>query len=282
MNLKDAVALITGGGSGLGAATAREFAAHGAKIAILDLPSSPGAKVAEELGAKAMFVPADVVSGPEVETAVARAAEHFGTIHLAVNCAGISVGRAQRTLSERGPHSLDLFTKVISVNLIGTFNVIRLAAAQMAKNQPNREGERGVIVNTASVAAFERPRLDWRPGLHDRAGNLRNADAGYVDRRRAQGDRVIDSVSAAAGPSRRVRGAGAAYRREFDVQRSHDPPRRRTAHGSALAALPRPAALRCGRRGYWPGGTGTMGMRTGGSAIGGTSAPIGIIKVPCW
>lgn len=153
MNLKDAVAVISGGGSGLGAATAREFAAHGAKIAILDLPSSPGAKVADELGAKAIFVPADVVSGPEVETAVARAAEHFGTVHLAVNCAG--VGRAQRTLSKEGPHSLDLFNKVISINLVGTFNVIRLAAAQMAKNQPNKEGERGVIVNTASVAAYE-------------------------------------------------------------------------------------------------------------------------------
>lgn len=153
MNLKDAVAVVTGGGSGLGAATAREFASHGAKIAILDLPSSPGAKMAEELGAKAMFVPADVVSGPEVETAIARAAEHFGTIHLAVNCAGI--GRAQRTVTKQGPHSLDLFSKVISVNLIGTFNVIRLAAVQMSKNQPNSEGERGVIINTASVAAYE-------------------------------------------------------------------------------------------------------------------------------
>jgi NAD(P)-dependent dehydrogenase (short-subunit alcohol dehydrogenase family) len=153
MNLTDAVAVITGGGSGLGAATAREFAQHGAKIAILDLPSSPGAKVAEEFGAKGLFVPADVVSGPEVETAIARVAEHFGTVHLAVNCAGI--GRAQRTLTKEGPHSLDLFNKVIAINLVGTFNVIRLAAAQMAKNQPNSEGERGVVVNTASVAAYE-------------------------------------------------------------------------------------------------------------------------------
>ncbi len=129
MNLKNAVALVTGGGSGLGEATVREFAAAGAKVAILDLPSSPGAKVAESLGAK------------------------FGAIHIAVNCAGI--GRAMRTVTKDGPHSLEMFSKVISVNLIGTFNVTRLAAAAMAKNQPGADGERGVIINTASVAAYD-------------------------------------------------------------------------------------------------------------------------------
>lgn len=153
MNLKDAVAIITGAGSGLGAATAREFAAHGAKIAVLDLPSSTGATVAEEFGDKGIFVSADVASGPEVEAAIAKAVERFGTLHIAVNCAGI--GRAQRTLTREGPHSLELFNKVIQINLVGTFNVIRLAAARMAKNQPNGEGERGAIVNTASVAAYE-------------------------------------------------------------------------------------------------------------------------------
>jgi len=153
MNLKDAVALITGGGSGLGEATAREFAGAGAKVAILDLPSSPGAKVAESFGERGMFVAADVVSADGVAEAVAKAAARFGTIHVAVNCAGI--GRAMRTVTREGPHSLDLFSKVIQVNLIGTFNGIRLAASQMAKNQPNSEGERGVIVNTASVAAFD-------------------------------------------------------------------------------------------------------------------------------
>ncbi len=153
MNLKDAVALVTGGGSGLGAATARGFAGCGAKIVILDLPSSPGAKVAEEFGANGTFVPADVVSGAEVESAVAKAVERFGAMHIAVNCAGI--GRAQRTVGRDAPHSLDLFNKVIQINLVGTFNVIRLAAAQMARNQPNSEGERGVIVNTASVAAYD-------------------------------------------------------------------------------------------------------------------------------
>jgi 3-hydroxyacyl-CoA dehydrogenase / 3-hydroxy-2-methylbutyryl-CoA dehydrogenase len=153
MNLKDAVAVITGGGSGLGAATAQEFAERGAKVAILDLPSSPGAKVAEGFGAKGLFVAADVTSGAEVEAAVAKAAEHFATVHIAVNCAGI--GRASRTLSKDGPHSLDLFNKVIQINLVGTFNMIRIAAARMAKNQPNSEGERGVIINTASIAAYD-------------------------------------------------------------------------------------------------------------------------------
>lgn len=153
MNLKDAVAVISGGGSGLGEATAREFAANGAKIVVLDLAASPGAKVAESLGAKGLFVAADVVSASEIERAIASATERFGTVHIAVNCAGI--GRAQRTISKDGPHSLDLFNKVVQVNLIGTFNVIRLAAAQMAKNSPNSEGERGVIINTASVAAYE-------------------------------------------------------------------------------------------------------------------------------
>lgn len=153
MNLKDAVAVITGGGSGLGEATAREFAASGAKIVLLDLPNSPAPKLAESFGAQGLFTPADVASAMETETAIVRAVQKFGTVHVAVNCAGI--GRAQRTISKDGPHSLDLFSKVLQVNLIGTFNVIRLAAVQMAKNSPNAGGERGVIINTASIAAFD-------------------------------------------------------------------------------------------------------------------------------
>jgi NAD(P)-dependent dehydrogenase (short-subunit alcohol dehydrogenase family) len=153
MNLKDAVAVVTGGGSGLGEATAREFAASGAKVVVLDLPNSPGPKLAESLGAQGLFAAADVGSATETEAAIASAVQRFGTVHVAVNCAGI--GRAQRTISKDGPHSLDLFSKVIQVNLIGTFNVIRLAAAQMAKNRPNGDGERGVIINTASIAAFD-------------------------------------------------------------------------------------------------------------------------------
>ncbi len=153
MNLKDAVAIITGGGSGLGEATAREFANAGAHIVILDLPNSPGAKVAKLFGNRGMFGAADVVADHAVTDVLAAAVARFGTIHIAVNCAGI--GRAQRTISREGPHSLDLFSKVVQVNLVGTFNVIRLAANQMAKNSPNSEGERGVIINTASIAAFD-------------------------------------------------------------------------------------------------------------------------------
>ncbi len=153
MNLKGVVAVITGGSSGLGEATAREMAANGAKIAILDLPDSPGAKVAESLGAEAIFVAADVTAGDAVEQAIAKVVERFGAVHVLVNCAGI--GRAQRTLTKEGPASLDVFNKVIQINLVGTFNAIRLAAVQMARNAPNADGERGVIINTASVAAFE-------------------------------------------------------------------------------------------------------------------------------
>lgn len=151
MDPKSTVALITGGGSGLGEATARELASAGAKIAVLDLGSSPGQKVADSLDG--IFVAADVASDKEVSDAIAKVVRKFGSVHIAVNCAGI--GRAMRTITKEGPHSLDLFKKVVDVNLSGTFNVIRLAAAQMAKNEPNADGERGVIINTASVAAFD-------------------------------------------------------------------------------------------------------------------------------
>jgi NAD(P)-dependent dehydrogenase (short-subunit alcohol dehydrogenase family) len=153
MNLKNAVALISGGGSGLGEATAREFVAAGAKVAVLDLPSSAGARVAEAFGGNGLFAAADVSSPEGVADAIEKTVARFGTVHVAVSCAGI--GRAQRTVTKEGPHSLALFNKVIQVNLVGTFNVVRLAAAQMAKNEPNADGERGVIVNTASIAAFE-------------------------------------------------------------------------------------------------------------------------------
>jgi 3-hydroxyacyl-CoA dehydrogenase/3-hydroxy-2-methylbutyryl-CoA dehydrogenase len=153
MDLKGAVSLISGGGSGLGEATAQEFASGGAKVVILDLPNSAGAKAAEDFGENGLFVPGDVVSSEAVEQAIAAAVERFGTIHIAVNCAGI--GRAQRTVSKEGPHSLALVRKVVEVNLIGTFNVIRLAAQQMAGNGTSSDGERGVIINTASIAAFD-------------------------------------------------------------------------------------------------------------------------------
>jgi NAD(P)-dependent dehydrogenase (short-subunit alcohol dehydrogenase family) len=153
MKLDGCVALVTGGASGLGEATVRMVAAHGGRAVILDRPASAGETLAAALGAQALFTPADVTSAADVEAAVARAVERFGALHVAVNCAG--VGAAMRTITRQGPMSLELFAKVVAVNLTGTFNVIRLAAARMATNGPNDEGERGVIVNTASAAAFD-------------------------------------------------------------------------------------------------------------------------------
>jgi NAD(P)-dependent dehydrogenase (short-subunit alcohol dehydrogenase family) len=154
MRIEGIGAVVTGGGSGLGEATARLLAAKGARVAILDLGRSKGADVAKSIGDAAIFCEADVASEEQVLVALDRAAEHAGGVHVAVNCAGI--GTAGRTVDKSGkPFDLKLFELTLRVNLVGTFNVIRLAAARMAQNAPNAENERGVVVNTASVAAFE-------------------------------------------------------------------------------------------------------------------------------
>lgn len=153
MEIAGAGAVVTGGASGLGAATTRELVACGARVAILDLPSSPGEKLAAEIGASAVFCPCDVTDEDQVDAAMGRAVEAFGGISIDVNCAGI--GWATRTVTREGPHPLAPFRRVVEVNLIGTFNAIRLAAARMTENEPNADGERGVIVNTASVAAYD-------------------------------------------------------------------------------------------------------------------------------
>jgi NAD(P)-dependent dehydrogenase (short-subunit alcohol dehydrogenase family) len=145
-------ALVTGGASGLGRATIEALHAAGAGVVIVDLPQSQGEVLAKELGDGARFAPADVTDPDQVSAAVQTAVEAFGGLHVAVNCAGI--GWAQRTVDKNGPHDLKVFETVIRVNLIGTFNVIRLAAAQMVAQDPDGE-ERGVIVNTASIAAFD-------------------------------------------------------------------------------------------------------------------------------
>jgi NAD(P)-dependent dehydrogenase (short-subunit alcohol dehydrogenase family) len=153
MKVAGTVALVTGGASGLGEATVRTLVAAGGKAVILDRPQSNGEELAKSLGGNAAFAPADVTISEQVQAAVQKAIDTFGTVHVAVNCAG--VGAAMKTVSRQGPMPLEIFTKVIEINLIGTFNVIRLAAAQMVNNEPNDEGERGVLVNTASVAAFD-------------------------------------------------------------------------------------------------------------------------------
>ncbi len=153
MDIQNAVALVTGGASGLGEATVRSLVAAGAKAVIVDLNRERGEALAAELGDGAVFAAANVADPQEVGQAVA-AARQLGELRIAVSCAGI--GPAAKTVSRDGtPHDLDLFRKVIEVNLIGSFNVLRLAAAAMIENQPNDDGERGVVISTASVAAYE-------------------------------------------------------------------------------------------------------------------------------
>lgn len=153
MDLKNKVAVVTGGASGLGLATVQAYLAKGAKVAIFDLNAEQGQKVADELGANAVFCQVNVSDEASVLAGLEKTVKAFGAVHVAVNCAGI--GSASRTVGKNGPHSLEVFNKVITVNLIGTFNVTRLAAAEMAKNKGDEDGLRGVIINTASVAAFD-------------------------------------------------------------------------------------------------------------------------------
>jgi len=153
MKIADSITVITGGASGLGRATAERLVGGGGRVALLDLASSPGAEVAKGMGASALFAPCDVTSAEAVTAALDATVERFGAVRALVNCAGI--GTAEKTFGKRGPADLAAFTRTIQINLIGTFNCIRLAAARMAANPPDDAGERGVIVNTASVAAFD-------------------------------------------------------------------------------------------------------------------------------
>lgn len=153
MQIKDKVFLVTGAGSGLGAATARNLAEGGAKVVLLDLNREAGEKLAAELGANARFVETDVASEASAVNAIQAAISAFGAVHGLVNCAGVAP--AEKVVGKEGPHKLESFTRTININLIGTFNMLRLAADAMLKNAPDEGGERGVIVNTASVAAFE-------------------------------------------------------------------------------------------------------------------------------
>ena len=151
MNLDGAAALVTGGGGGLGAATARALAARGAKVTVLDVNEEQSTAVASEIGGLALFC--DVTSSDSATGALAHAREAHGTARVLINCAGVAP--AKRILGREGPMDLEDFRQVIDINLIGTFNLTRLAAADMADLEPDDEGQRGVIISTASVAAFE-------------------------------------------------------------------------------------------------------------------------------
>jgi NAD(P)-dependent dehydrogenase (short-subunit alcohol dehydrogenase family) len=151
MDIRNSTFIVTGGASGLGGATVEMIVANGGHAVIADVKG--GEALAAKLGKQAVFQPTDVTNEEQGKAAVERALKEFGGLHGLINCAGIAVG--EKTIGKEGPHALASFTRVISVNLIGTFNMIRLAADAMAKLQPNAGGERGVIVNTASVAAFD-------------------------------------------------------------------------------------------------------------------------------
>jgi NAD(P)-dependent dehydrogenase (short-subunit alcohol dehydrogenase family) len=152
MQIRDRVILVTGGASGLGAAVARMAVAEGGRVVVADV-NRAGEEVVRELGAAARFALTDVTSEADAKAAVVMALEEFGHLHALVNCAGVAP--AEKVIGRDGPHRLDHFAKVIAINLLGTFNMLRLAAEAIAREEPGEDGERGVIVNTASVAAFE-------------------------------------------------------------------------------------------------------------------------------
>ncbi|WP_407279979.1 3-hydroxyacyl-CoA dehydrogenase [Aromatoleum evansii] len=153
MKIENSVFVVTGGGSGLGAATARMLVAAGGKVVLADVNREGGEALAKELGANVVFAQTDVTSEESAKAAIERAVGEFGRLHGLVNCAGIAP--AEKVVGRDAPHRLETFARTINVNLIGSFNMMRLAADVMSKAAPNEEGERGVIVSTASVAAYD-------------------------------------------------------------------------------------------------------------------------------
>ena len=153
MNHKDVVALVTGGASGLGEASILELVKKGARAAIIDVDAEKGEKLAANIGASAIFVKTDVTSETDVRQAIQKIIDAFEKINVVINCSGIV--NPGKLIGRKGPLSLEAFNKVLQINLVGTLNVIRLAVEQMIKNEPGEEGEKGVIINSASIAAFE-------------------------------------------------------------------------------------------------------------------------------
>lgn len=153
MEINNSVFVVAGGASGLGASTVRMLAAAGAKVVIADIGVEAGEKLASELGGNVRFVRTDVTDAESAQGAIDTAVNTFGALHGLVNCAGIAPG--EKVIGKNGPHKLESFARAININLIGVFNMIRLAAEAMSRNTPNSEGERGVLISTASVAAYE-------------------------------------------------------------------------------------------------------------------------------
>jgi len=153
MQIRDRVFLISGGASGLGAAAAQALVEAGGSVVLADLDEAAAIAQAEALGAGALGVQADIRDEQAARHAVTTARQHFGALHGLVNCAGVAGG--EKILGRHGPHGLDSFSRIVGINLIGTFNMLRLAAEAMAENAPDASGERGVIINTASIAAFD-------------------------------------------------------------------------------------------------------------------------------
>ena len=267
MKLSGVAAIVTGGGSGLGRATAEALAAKGAKVAVFDLNSAAAEEAAKSVGGLAVV--GDVADEASAGAAIAKAAAAHGGARVLVNCAGI--GTAKRVVGRDGPHPLQDFERVIRVNLIGSFNMIRLAAAAMGKLEPI-DGERGVIISTASVAAYDGQigqaaysaskggvvamtlpiarelAQIGRASQRDRAGHLHDADAVRAAAGGAGFARRVGPVPSAPRGPRRIRRARRAYRRERLYQRRDDPHRRRASHGAEVSGAP-PAGARASRHG---------------------------------
>jgi NAD(P)-dependent dehydrogenase (short-subunit alcohol dehydrogenase family) len=233
MNISGNAFLVTGGSSGLGAGCVRRLAADGGRVVIADMNVEAGEALAEELGGDALFVRADVTDEASVETAVSTAVDAFGPLRGAISCAGIVLG--ERLVGRSGPHDLARFRKVLEVNAIGTFNVLRIAAAAMMGNEPV-DDERGVLINTASVAAFDGQigQAAYSASKGAVVGILRHADDG---RPAGGGARLVGPAgpfSLAPGPAGGIRGAGGAYSRKPDAKRRGDPPGRGHPHGAKV------------------------------------------------
>ena len=267
MNLQNSTAIVTGGASGLGESTVRILTANSANVVILDLNDERGNALAKELGPTVRFQKTDVTSEADVQAAVNMAVDTFGGLHVVVNCAGVA--EARKTLGKvdgvYGAHSLAIFQKVIAINLVGTFNVIRLAALAMERNEPGSgppfEGERGVIINTASVAAYDGQigqaaysaskggivgmtlpiaRDLARSGIRVMTiapGLFGDAVAGQSARRSPTVAGAASAVSVATRSPGGVRDAGKVHCRKPDAKRRSDPPGRGYSDGAKVNSI---------------------------------------------